>query len=49
MQLLINVHVVILYINCSQAPGGTRLLTEDEIQNGVHEMNQKADNDRSGR
>lgn len=28
--------------------GGKALLTEDEIQEGVHQMNQKADYDRSG-
>lgn len=28
--------------------GGRALLTEDEIQAGVHQMNQKADYDRSG-
>lgn len=28
--------------------GGRALLTEDEIQEGVHQMNQKADYDRSG-
>ena len=34
---------------CVMQAGGRALLTEDEIQEGVHEMNHKAEHDRSGK